>query len=238
MEAQRGPLTCPGSHSKARAGQGLESGSPQAIFVPLPWGQPSSRPGICQTLDYGDPPWGSQRPGLLLTTLVMCFSLSAACYLFNSDREKEGSPILRDHANFLAGSPTVCHCNPEIQNHDCLKRGKRWPHSASSFSGPCNMLVPSGLCGNCVSMETRGGVPHGFFPRDFPSLCSLHYRTFFPQVSHLTVWLPGAEATGRCTPPFAPLLAGTAGQFGPKCLSSGTELSGEQCFQEAVPWGP
>lgn len=61
----------------------------------------------------------------------------AACYLFNSAGEEEGSSVLRDHAHFLAGSPTVCPSHPEIENYDCLKRGKwRWSHSSSSFSGP------------------------------------------------------------------------------------------------------
>lgn len=92
--------------------------------------------------------WEPWEPGLLLTTPVVCFSLPAACYLFNSDREKEGSSVLRDHAHFLAYSPTVCPGHPEIQNHDCLKRGKWWPRFASSVSISWKMLVPSGFCGN------------------------------------------------------------------------------------------
>lgn len=124
-EAQRGSVNCPGSPSEA----GLDPGLP---------------PGCCAREAEGSPARGrmsawTRRPGgagLLPMTLTVCFSLPAACYLFNSAREKEGSPVLRDNAHVLAYSPTVCPCHFEIQNHDCLKRGKWRPLTAPSGSGP------------------------------------------------------------------------------------------------------
>lgn len=84
----------------------------------------------------------------------------------------------------------------------------------------------------CVSMGTRGWLVHGpsFFPEDFPRLCNLCSRTFFPQ-GPMCLCSSRAGATGRCTPPSEPLSAVTARQVGAQCLLSGTEQSREQCLQ-------
>lgn len=138
-------------------------------------GQPYSRPSIFQASGLWGPwgPRGLWGPGLLLTTPVVCFSFLAACYLFNSAREKEGSPVLRDHAHILACSPTMCPCHIEIQNHDCLKRGKWWPHSVASCRGSwerCLFLWEITLCQGNQEMGTTWAW---LLPWGFPYLISL-----------------------------------------------------------------
>lgn len=131
--------------------------------------------------------WRPCGPGLLPVTLSVCSSLPAACYLFNSAREKEGSPVLRDNAHILAYSPTVCPCHLEIQNHDCLKRGKWRPLTPPSLQWPWGeMPVPFG----CVATGTRGWVPHGpgFFSGDFPTSSNLSFRTPFARASEKPLW--------------------------------------------------
>lgn len=171
-------MTHPRSPSEARAELGLEPGHSATTVLGA---------ALLRVLHLPGPrlgrPWG---PDLFPTTLVACFSLPAACYLFNSDREKEGSPVLRDHAHFLAYSPTVCPCHPEIQNHDCLKRGK-------CDLVPCLPLAAPGRClflllhvSRVETMHFLGNqrmaitwvwlLPWGF---PFPP-CSLCSRIFFP----------------------------------------------------------
>lgn len=150
-EAQRGWWLAHGHPAGQEQSWDLSQVLPQAVLVALGEGQPYSRPNVFQASGPWGPwgPWGLWGPVLLLTTPVVCFSLLAACYLFNSAREKEGSPVVRDHAHILACSPTMCPCHLEIQNHDCLKRGKWQPHSAASFRGPCErclMLWEVTLC--------------------------------------------------------------------------------------------
>ena len=131
-------MTRPRSPSEARAELGLEPGHSATTVLGA---------ALLRVLHLPGPrlgrPWG---PDLFPTTLVACFSLPAACYLFNSDREEEGSPVLRDHAHFLAYSPTVCPCHPEIQNHDCLKRGK------------CDLIpcLPLAAPGRCLFLLLHG----------------------------------------------------------------------------------
>ena len=120
--------------SESRAGPGAGS-CPGRFLAPLSRGQSYARTNICRGRGVLSPD--------LLTTPVVRVSLAAACYLSNSTREKEGSPVLGDHAHFLACSPTVCPGHLEIQNHDCLKRGKWRPCSTSSPSGPLEEMLPA-----------------------------------------------------------------------------------------------
>lgn len=192
-------------------------------------------------------PWGQRGlwgPGLLLTTPMVCFSFLAACYLFNSAREKEGSPVLRDHAHILAYSPTVCPCHLEIQNHDCLKRGKWWPHFVSSCSSPGNSVA---CVESTVAMGGRRWVPHGlgFFLGDFPTSSGLCSRTFFPHSPTCLcsfkepMWCSRGRSRRLMHPTLWASVSSEQCDVSPRCLQSGRESSSEQCLQSGCsPRGP
>lgn len=224
---------------QSRAGTGAKS-SPRLFLYH--W--PHLRPNVCQAPGLWGP-WGPQQlwgPGLLLTASVVCFSLLAACYLFNSAREKEGNPVLRDHAHILAYSPTMCPCHLEIQNHDCLKRGKcgLTPHLPGWPLG--EMPVPFGWCGKHGWPREPGDGHHMGLASSLG--ISIPHPAFVLEPSFLTAPLvcvapssPCGSSRGRslscCTPPCEPPSAAN------RCLQSGREPSRERCLQSGrTPRGP